>query len=331
MKNISPNHKDSKSALTIEEIDSIIKRLAEEGNGKSLSYLDDAELLSIQDTMRDVSKKIDAATKIIKEIFNYVRETEKVPLSEVQNDILPVIQEAVGIPHIYFLFKQMQSKDEYTYRHNISVGIISAFIGKWLNLPKDELNDLTLAATLHDIGKTKISEEILHKPGRLTYTEYEEMKRHTIYGYELLKQVPDLPISIPLTALQHHERENGEGYPLSLKGDNLHLFSKITAVADVFHAMSSDRVYHEAIPFYKVISQMNDDVFGRFDPKVMLVFLNQMMETLVGKTVLLTDKKYGKIVMINRYDPVNSLVKTDAGIINLSLEKEIHIEKVISD
>ena len=169
-------------------------------------------------------------------------------------------------------------KNEYTYRHNICVGVIATYIGKWLGLSEEELSKLTLAATLHDIGKTMISGSILNKPGKLTELEYEEMKHHTIYGYRLIKKIPGLHPSIALTALQHHEREDGQGYPLGINGYHIHSFSKIVAIADIFHAMSSHRVYHEAIPFYEVIAQMKENVFGKLNPEILLVFLNKMME-----------------------------------------------------
>ncbi|WP_409301273.1 HD-GYP domain-containing protein [Peribacillus sp. SCS-155] len=329
MNKISPAFNTMYSKLSIEDIDQMLFMLAEENEGKTLFYLKDDQLLSNQhENMEVIGAKMGAAVRIMKEMFLLIRDTERIPVNDIKNDILPVIEEAAELPHIYFLLSHVQSKDEYTYRHNINVGIISVLIGKWLGLGKKDLADLNLAATLHDIGKTQVSQHILTKPGKLNYSEYKDMKRHTIYGYELLKQKPDLPLSIPLTALQHHEWENGEGYPLKLKGNNLHLFSKITAIADAFHAMSSERIYHHALPFYKVISQMKNDAFGKFDPRILLVFLNKMLETLVGKTVLLTDGQFAKVVMINRYDPLNSLVMTKRGIVNLCDEKELHIEKV---
>ncbi|MFF2586309.1 HD-GYP domain-containing protein [Peribacillus butanolivorans] len=130
----------------------------------------------------------------------------------------------------------MQEKNEYTYKHNIGVGIIATYLGTKLGLSKESLSDLTMAAILHDVGKTRIPERLLEKTGKLTATEYDEIKRHTIYGYELLKSIPGIPPSIALTALQHHEREDGQGYPHKLKGSNIYYLSKIVAIADVFHA-----------------------------------------------------------------------------------------------
>ncbi|RFU65478.1 HD-GYP domain-containing protein [Peribacillus glennii] len=316
--------------LTIQEIDTLILRMKQDGKGNASCLINEGnDILTVPEKIKKISLEVETASRKIKDIFHYVRDTENLPMDEIRNDILPIIQRAAEIPHIYYLFKEIQLKDEYTYNHNISVGIIATLTGKWMGLQGAELQRLTLAATLHDVGKMKISDDILHKPGKFTAGEFEEMKKHTIYGYELLKQVPGEPVSIALTALQHHERENGEGYPFGLKGHDMHLFSKIVAVADVFHAMSSDRVYHDAIPFYQVISQMNKDVFGKFDPNVLLVFMNRMMGALVGKKVLLTNSEYGEIILINPYQPLQSLIKTERGIIDLKVEKAIEIQKVI--
>ena len=323
-------NKEWVSPLTISEIDSLLENLNKttEGDPESVSGLNDKQRFN-----DNFHNQINNITVQIKNIFDDIRKEEKIQrqtIDGIQAEIVPVIQEAAKIPDIYYLFEEMQSKNEYTYKHNIGVGIIATYLGKKLGLSSESLSNLTLAATLHDVGKTRIPESLLDKPGKLTLAEYEEMKRHTIYGYELLKNIPGLHPSIALTALQHHEREDGHGYPLNLNGSNTNYLSKVVAIADVFHAMSSNRVYHQAMPFYMVIEQMNRDVFGKFNPKILLVFINTLMETLVGKEVMLTNQQTGTIIMIHPYDPLKVLMKTDAGIVDLRMEKELQIERIIS-
>lgn len=228
--------------------------------------------------------------------------------------VAPVIAEAAMNPDIYYLFDEMQADNEYTYRHNIGVGIIAAYLGMKLGYLKKTLSALTLAAMLHDVGKTRILDSILENPGKLTDAEYEEMKCHAIYGYELLKYIPGIPKSIALTALRHYEREDGQGYPLGLGGKEIHLHAKIVAIADVFHAMSSNRVYHQAMPFYKVIEKMNSDTFSKFNPEILLEFVSRLMSTLVGKEVMLTNGCFGTIII---------LLKTSTEIIDLRMEKRM--------
>ncbi|MDQ7863122.1 HD domain-containing protein [Peribacillus frigoritolerans] len=107
--------------------------------------------------------------------------------------VAPVIAEAAMNPDIYSLFDELHADNEYTYRHNIGVGIIATYLGMKLGLSKENLSALTLAAMLHDVGKTRVSNSILEKPGKLNEAEYEDMKRHAIYGYELLKNIPGIP------------------------------------------------------------------------------------------------------------------------------------------
>ncbi|MCT4479944.1 HD-GYP domain-containing protein [Peribacillus frigoritolerans] len=309
--------------LTIPEIDFKMEELKK---GESTLTEDHVQ------TKVKIHERINKASIQIKNIFQDIRNEGKIQLEnveEIKAEVAPVIAQAAKNPDVYYLFEELQANNEYTYKHNIGVGIIATYLGMKLGLSKENLSALTLAATLHDVGKTRIPDSILEKPGKLTAAEYEEMKRHAIYGYELLKSIPGIPPSIALTALQHHEREDGKGYPHGLMGNDIHHHSKIVAIADVFHAMSSNRVYHQAMPFYKVIEQMNSDKFGKFNPEILLEFVNRLMSTLVGKEVTLTNGRNGTIIMINPYDPLKVLLKTGSGIMDLRMEKEWQIERII--
>jgi HD-GYP domain-containing protein (c-di-GMP phosphodiesterase class II) len=301
---------------------------------KNLMRLD--ILLTEDDVYQDIAQRqhenhdlVDEATKEAKELFNYVRFNNQIPINEVRNNIFPYVMKAVENNSIYSIYTELQSKDDYTYRHNIGVGIIATILGKWLNLSDSELSILTMGAISHDIGKVKIPNEILNKTGKLTSEEFNLMKKHTIYGYEIIKNTIGASHRIALVALQHHEREDGQGYPFGVTGDKIYYLSKIVAVADVFHAMSSKRVYHDAMPYYKVISQMQQDEFGIFDPTITMIFLRRMMESLVGQNVILTDGRVGMVVMINQHDPSNPLVKFENEFIDLSKVHTIHIEQIV--
>src|SRR5690606_40045923 len=106
-----------------------------------------------------------------------------------------------------------------------------------------------------------------------------------------------------LVALQHHERMNGSGYPMGIKRDNIYLFSRIVAVADIFHAMTSNRVYRTHSPFYEVLTEMEEEMFGELDPEITLVFIEKTMNYLIGCSVLLTDGRIGTIIMVPKNKP----------------------------
>lgn len=316
--------KNDQTKITViqpDELDSIIDRLDSGYNRGE----------STQPAVSRINGILEEAIDQVEDIFYFVKRHEKLPLTEIKQTVIPIIQTASEIPQFFHLFYQLQSADDYTYRHNIGVGVIATLLGKWLSLSEEDLTALTIAATLHDIGKTKIPTEILNKPGKLTKAEYETVKKHTVYGYEILKNTEGVSHKISLVALQHHEREDGRGYPLGLKGSKISYFSKIVAVADVFHAMSSNRVYHDATPFYQVIRQMNEDMYGKLDPTILMPFLQQIMNALIGHQVLLTDGRIGMIKFINPYDLLNPLVEVSNTIIDLSVQKSIQIERVLSD
>ena len=286
---------------------------------------------NMKEKIRELTHGIDEASANVEEIFQYVRRKDEIPIKEVMDDIVPIIQQASEVPHVYYLFKELQDKDDYTYRHNICVAVISAMIGKWLGYNEEQLHELELAGLFHDIGKTRIPLYLLHKRGKLTPSEVEEMNKHTIYGYKLIKNTPSLSDAVALSALQHHERMDGKGYPFQLRSEQIHPYAKIINVADVFHALSSERSYKKAVPFYQVITHMNDTLHGRFDPITIITFLHKMTEMLVGKTVMLSNGQKGTIVMNNQYRPLRSVIQMENGhIVDLQQQPELHIEKVLT-
>lgn len=272
---------------------------------------------------------VQKASQYAKDLFERIQSQKKIPLLEIKNDLIPIVQQAAENPDLFQLFQAVKAKDEYTHQHNIGVGILSTLIGKWLNWADNEVALLSLAATMHDVGKIKISQEILLKPGKLTAEEYDEIKRHTILGYNMLKETVGINYRVALVALQHHERADGTGYPLQLKDSQLDRMSRIVAVADVFHAMSSKRPYHEMMPFYEVVSRMRKGFFGELDPHIVSVFLTNIIQNLIGRTVKLTDGRWGEVVYINPTDDTNPLVKIDESFLDLSRERHIHISEVV--
>jgi HD-GYP domain-containing protein (c-di-GMP phosphodiesterase class II) len=286
---------------------------------------------SSNDTRNDTAFEImKHATSYARDMFQKVRIHRKIPLLEIKHELIPMIREASEIPNLFKLVEAVKAKDEYTHQHNIGVSVLSTMLGMWMELSENEITLLALAATLHDVGKIRISDDILLKPGKLTKEEYTEMKRHTIYGYELLKEAPGLNPRVAYAALQHHERENGTGYPLKLKSPQIDNLSRIVAVADVFHAMSSKRPYHEALPFYEVVNRMRQGFFGELNPQIVSVFLRNMIRNMIGKQVKLTDGRFGEVVYINPHDDTNPLIKVHNDFIDLSREREIRIHEVIA-
>jgi putative nucleotidyltransferase with HDIG domain len=169
---------------------------------------------------------------------------------------------------------QIEEKDGYTSDHCERIKKISMLVGEELKLSSYDMYILNLAAFLHDIGKTKVPEEILNKPNKLTDDEFEIMKLHTTYGKQLLHDTgfPDLKIVGDIIE-QHHERFDGKGYPLRLKGEEISQLASIITVVDSFDAMTVDRVYQRARPVEEALQEIKRYSGSMYNPDIVNVFL----------------------------------------------------------
>ena len=171
--------------------------------------------------------------------------------------------------HIQELVKLTESvadKDQYTHEHNLSVKNYATKIGNNLRLSKEIIENIAFAAILHDIGKVDIPDEILKKPGKLTEEEFDIIKEHPIIGVEMVKETHYENLSDII--LQHHERIDGTGYPYGLKGDEIMIEAQVVAMADVFHAMASDRPYRKAIDIKDIVEEINGLSGIQYDKKI---------------------------------------------------------------
>jgi len=272
---------------------------------------------------------LEESVTTVQNIFQDIRNTGQIPIMDIRNEIMPSIVQSTEQVQVFPLLISMQAKDDYTYRHNIAVGAISSMLGRWVGLPENELAILTIGAILHDVGKMRVPEPILNKTDKLTDAEFEVMKKHTVYGYEMLKSCVGLSYRSALIALQHHEREDGTGYPLGIHSKQIDYLSKIVAISDVFHALTSNRVYRNASPFYEILRQMYLGSLGNFDRDILLTFTKRLMNALVGSEVELTDGRTGKVVLINPMDPTRPLIQSNEIFIDLSKEIHLHMEQII--
>ncbi|MDF2541382.1 MAG: hypothetical protein K0S47_1100 [Herbinix sp.] len=222
---------------------------------------------------------------------------------------------------------EIRSTDEYTYRHCVNVSFYSMLIAKWLKLSEQEIKKATQAGLLHDIGKTKIPNEILNKKGSLSTEEYNEIKKHTILGYDIIKNIDYFDNDVKKAVLLHHERMDGSGYPFHYQADHLNLYSRIVAVADVFDAMTSNRVYKNKSTPFDVFDIFKTIGYTMFDPKILTVFMNNLATYLVGAKVMLSTGEVGKIAFIPLHQITYPIIELPSGYVDLS--KDFHI-KIVS-
>ncbi len=175
-----------------------------------------------------------------------------------------------------------ETRSRETGNHVKRVAAYSHLLALKYGLPEDEAQLLSFASPMHDIGKVGIPDSILNKPGKLTKDEFEIMKTHARLGYEMLaySKRPILKAAA-IIAHEHHEKFDGSGYPKGLKGEEIHIYGRITAVADVFDALGSDRVYKKAWSLEKIIALLKEEKGKHFDPVLVDILLNDLDDFLV--------------------------------------------------
>lgn len=220
--------------------------------------------------------------------------------------------------------------DDVTYTHSLNVSLIAKTFGRWIGLDEKQVEDLAIAGMLHDVGKTKIPKEILDKPDRLTPEEFEEVKKHPIYSYRLAQKL-NLNDNILKGILMHHERYNGSGYPTGAKGQQIHLFGRILAIADVFEAMTSTRAFRSKICPFKVLDLLEEESYINFDPAIIGKILDNIANSYVGNEIRLNTGQKGKIMFINQNKVARPIIEVDNSMFDLSKEnkKKIYIEELI--
>lgn len=260
-----------------------------------------------------VQEKYESAVGNVKKIFSVTSETKEVPLDEMNDLAKYTVGNLLKENFVLQSLKNLQSTDDYTYRHSINVGVLSGILATWLKYDEESLFKIVLSGLLHDIGKSQIPLDILNKPGKLLTEELLIMRKHPEYGYELLKNVPELDTGVKLAVLQHHERIDGKGYPNKLKDREIHMFSKIVAVADTYDAVTSNRVYQKARSPFSLLDIFQEDMFTCLDPKICLLMMAQIKNSLLGRHVILADDKKAKIVFIGSQTNDCVILKTEDG------------------
>ena len=229
---------------------------------------------------------------------------------------------------LFTYMSHMLSENGHTLVHSVNVSILCNIFGHWLKLSPQAISDLTLAGLIHDIGKMAIDESLLDKPGKLSQEEFQTVKRHARLGYNMVKDLP-LKEQVKEAVLLHHERNDGSGYPLGLKGHQIPDYAKIMAIVDIYDAMTSSRSYHKRFSPFKVIQIFEQESFGYLDTKYLYIFLENIAHYYLGETVRLSDQSTGKIVFIHNQSPSRPIIQRSDDMIDLLTESKLSIIELI--
>ena len=258
---------------------------------------------SISDEMR-AEINIHESLTTLKDVFGSdeqkpITELSKEASKQISNVTNELITSLYADDNILLKMHQLQSYDDYTYKHCLRVAMMSVTIGKSLDLPRKQMRDLCEAALLHDIGKRTIDVDIIRKPGRLTDDEFMAIKKHPQNGYLLLRKNGSYSEEILNAVLMHHEKYDGTGYPLGLKGNQITYLARIITVADVYDALTSNRPYRQPWSVAEAEEFMMGGANTHFDYDIITAFLAAFAPFPVGSKVILSDGRVGTVMSNN--------------------------------
>ena len=269
-------------------------------------------------------RKFQESVRVMKDCINdVVTKSSNVKVDQLLYSVKKITDDSKPDISLFDMMHCMEGYDDLTYIHSVNVALICRVIGTWMGYSEEDCDILTICGMFHDIGKVMIPKEIITKPERLTDTEYSLVQTHTIQGYNLLKNM-DLDERIKLATLQHHERCDGKGYPYGYSYSELEPFSRIVAIADVYDAMTSNRIYRKGICPFEVISVFEDNL-DAYDPQVLFVVLERIANSYVNTDVILNGDLEGKIVMINKYALGRPGVLVGGAYVDLSHQNNMNI------
>lgn len=269
--------------------------------------------------------KVDEVTHIIKEIGRGAT----IDVQSVGKISRHIIKEFNTVSDVINYLHLVRPLDDYTYSHSLNVSLMSIIIAKWIGLNDSEIDEIAIAGLLHDIGKTKIPEELLLKPGRLTEEEYEVIKKHTILGYKMMDNVKDATPDMKYAVLMHHEKIDGSGYPIGCVDNEIPLVSKIVAVGDIYDAMTSNRSYRNKMCPFEVIRNFEINSFGKLDTRVLTVFMKNIANSYLSDFVELNTGEICEVVFINPNRVWQPVVRFGSEFIDLSRDNKKRYIKAI--
>lgn len=273
----------------------------------------------------------DQALQELKNVFQLVRFGYDINMGEiwdVTGAVIPLVDGGKAIGHIHNLHRS----EEYLLHHSLHVAVLAGILARWLGYDNKVLAQVIVAGLLHDIGKMKVPDSIINKPGQLSSEEMDTVKLHTVRGYNMVKESRTLSKEVLCGILQHHERVDGQGYPIGLTGETIHQFAKIIAVADCYDAMTSDKVYGKKRTPFEVIEILADEMVAKLDVNICTVFLTQIRDCLNGYLVLLSDDRKAQIVHIPQKLKTLPVVRTEDGqFIDLEKNRTISLVGLLTE
>ena len=250
----------------------------------------------MQSELRRAASICGQAKQAVVSMFNEVRMGKAVDAESASSLVEEISDSVARNPGALISLARLKTADDYTYMHSVAVCALMVALARQIGLSEAHTRSAGMAGLLHDLGKAAIPLAVLNKPGKLTDDEFEVIKSHPVEGYNMLKEGGSVEDSVLDACLHHHEKIDGSGYPDKLKGDEITLIARMTAICDVYDAITSDRPYKRGWDPSESLRRMAEWTKGHFDPRLFQAFVKSIGIYPVGSLVRLTSGRIGVVM-----------------------------------
>lgn len=309
-----------------------------------VSLIDEDELQNLLKAVLEDAVQQKSAAQIAQENFMLIHEEaivtlrrkflwtrcsgKSAPLYEFYR-LAEILYQHTANPDTFLLLHNDARVENYLYQHSVDVALLAGMLGRWLGFAEEQVKELVFAGLVHDIGKARIQYELLTKPAALSSQEKKAVQEHSRHSEQLLQQAQCSEVIITAVG-QHHERINGEGYPLGLSGSAIHPYARILAVADVYDALTSDRCYKKGVTPLEAAEIMISEMEHQFDSRIFHCLLEKIRHCLLGGKILLNNGIKGEIVFFPSLPAMRPIIKSAEGtVIDLSADRDLRIMKLV--
>lgn len=279
---------------------------------------------SFFDLRKDYKKNVTEINEVINDLSKG-KNLDVERIDKISNSIYTSLNDEY---YIVKCLSELRLADQYLYNHSVNVSFYGMLLGKWLGLTKKDINQIVQAGLLHDMGQIKVPMEILSKKSQVNVKEFEEIKKHPVYGYNMLKNSVASDV-VKEVILMHHERMDKSGYPLGKSGDELSIYSRIIAIVDVYDAITSERVYKKRQTPFKAFEILKNNCIECFDIHIMNTFLGNIAACYIGSKILLSSGDVGEILYVPPHAITRPVVSVGSKYIDLSKESNIEIKAML--
>jgi putative nucleotidyltransferase with HDIG domain len=247
------------------------------------------------------------ANRIVHGMLHDIRLGKQIEIEQIEPVVERIVESIFRQQDALLPLAQLKNHDEYTFQHSVSVCALMTSFARAMEMPREVIHEIAVGALLHDVGKAAIPDNILNKPGKLTDAEFTEMKSHVVKSKIILETTPGIsPIALAVAA-QHHERYDGSGYPNKLKGEEISPYGQMSAIVDVYDAITSNRCYHTGIPPTEALRKIFEWSKFHFNPELTQVFIRALGIYPTGSLVLLES---GRLAIVEEQHPDKLLQPT---------------------